>query len=40
MYKRRLRRIVKAVPAWVSEAIPSASERIRDRRAVVWMSEN
>jgi hypothetical protein len=27
-YKRRLRGIVKAAPAWVAEEIPSASERI------------
>jgi hypothetical protein len=27
-YKRRLRAIVKAVPAWVSDEIPSASEHI------------
>jgi hypothetical protein len=39
-YKRRLRAIVKVAPAWVSEEIPRASERIGDRRAVLWMSEN
>jgi hypothetical protein len=39
-YKRRLRAIVKVVPTWVSEQILSASEHIRDDRAVLWMSEN
>jgi len=29
-YKRRLRAIVKAAPAWVTEEILSASERIGD----------
>jgi len=35
-YKRRLRAIVAAAPAWVSEEILSASERIGDRRAVLY----
>jgi hypothetical protein len=39
-YKRRLRAIVKVAPAWVSDEILSASERIGDQRAVLWMSEN
>jgi hypothetical protein len=39
-YKRRLRAIVKVVPTWVSEEIPSASERIGDDRAVLGMSKN
>ena len=39
-YKRRLRRIVKVAPGWVSEEILSASEHIGDDRAVLWMSEN
>ena len=39
-YKRRLRAIVAAVPAWVSEEILSASEHIADKRAALWMSEN
>ncbi len=39
-YKRRLRAIVEAAPAWVSEEILSASERIRDDRAVLWRSDN
>jgi hypothetical protein len=39
-YKRRLQAIVKVVPTWVSEEILSASERIGDRRAVPWLSEN
>ncbi len=39
-YKRRLRAIVEAAPAWVSEEILSASERIGDDRAVLWRSDN
>jgi hypothetical protein len=39
-YKCHLRAIVEAAPAWVSEEILSASERIGDDRAVKWMSEN
>jgi hypothetical protein len=39
-YKRRLRAIVKVVPTWVSEEILSASEHIREDRAVLWLSEN
>ena len=39
-YKRRLRSIVEVAPDWVSEEILSASERIGDDRAVLWMSEN
>jgi len=39
-YKRRLRAIVKVALAWVSEEILSASERIGNQRAVLWMSEN
>jgi len=39
-YKRRLWVIVKVAPAWVSEEILSASERIGDRQAALWMSEN
>lgn len=39
-YKRRLRAIVKVVPAWVSEEILSISERIGDKRAIRWMGEN
>jgi len=27
-------------PAWVAEEILSASERIGDRRAVLWFGEN
>jgi hypothetical protein len=38
-YKRCLRAIVEAAPAWVSEEILSASERIGDKRAALWMSE-
>jgi hypothetical protein len=33
-------RIVEAAPAWVGEEILSASKRIGDDRAVLWMSEN
>jgi hypothetical protein len=38
-YKRRLRAIVRVAPAWVSEEILSASEKIGDKRAVLWISE-
>jgi hypothetical protein len=34
-YKRRLRAIVKVVPTWVNEEILSASEHIREDRAVL-----
>jgi hypothetical protein len=40
LYKHRLRGIVEAAPAWVSEEILSASEHTGDDRAVLWMSEN
>jgi hypothetical protein len=39
-YRRRLRGIVAAAPEWVGEEILSASERIGEDRAAVWMSEN
>jgi len=39
-YRRRLRAMVATAPAWVSEEILSASERIGDDRVVLWMSEN
>jgi hypothetical protein len=39
-YKRRLRAIVEAVPAWMTEEILSASEHIGDDRAVLWISKN
>ena len=39
-YKRRLKSIVGAAPSWVSERIQSASERVGDDRAAVWMSDN
>ena len=39
-YKRRLRGIVEVSPEWVIERIVSASERIGDRRMVLWMSDN
>lgn len=39
-YKRRLRAIVETVPPWVTEEILSASERIEDQRAALWISEN
>ena len=38
--ERRLRAVVGVAPAWVSEEILSASERIGDQRAVLWMGEN
>jgi len=40
VYRRRLRGLVEAAPSWVSEEILSASERIGDHRAAVWMSDN
>jgi hypothetical protein len=40
VYKRWLRGIVAAAPAWVSEQILSASEHIGDQRAALWMTEN
>jgi hypothetical protein len=39
-YKRRLRGIVEEVPSWMTERILSASERIDDKRMVLWMSDN
>jgi hypothetical protein len=39
-YKRRLRGIVEAAPAWVTEEILSVSERVGGGRAALWMSEN
>lgn len=39
-YKRRLRAIVKVVPAWVNKEILSASGRIGDDGAVLWMDPN
>ena len=39
-YRRRLRAIVGAAPAWVAEEILSASERIDDDRPVHWISTN
>lgn len=38
-YKRRLRAIVAAVPAWISEEILSASKHVDDKRAALWMSD-
>jgi len=39
-YKRRRRAIVKVAPTWASQEILSASERIGDERAVLWLGEN
>jgi len=39
-YKRRLRAIIAAAPAWVGEEILSASEHIGDDRAAVWLSKS
>ncbi len=39
-YRRRLRAIVAAAPAWAGEEILSASQHIDDRRPAVWLSEN
>ena len=40
VYKRRLRGIVEAAPARVSEEILSASEHTGDQWAALWMSDN
>jgi hypothetical protein len=39
-YRRRLRGIVEPAPEWMAEEILSASERVGDDRAAVWLSEN
>jgi hypothetical protein len=39
-YRRRLRGVVEAVPAWMAEEILSASEHVGDDRTVLWLSEN
>jgi hypothetical protein len=39
-YRRRLRAIVGAAPAWLAEEILSASQRVGSDRPAVWMSEN
>ena len=39
-YKHRLRGIVKAAPAWVTEKVLSASEHIGNDRPVLWISKN
>jgi hypothetical protein len=39
-YRRRLRGIVEAAPAWVAEEILSSSEGVGGRRPAVWISEN
>jgi hypothetical protein len=39
-YKRRLRGIVEVAPAWMTERILSASERIDDKRMALWMCDN
>jgi hypothetical protein len=39
-YKRRLQGTVEAVPAWVSEQILSASERVSAERLAAWSGEN
>jgi hypothetical protein len=38
--KRRLRGIVKLAPAWITEEILSASERIGDDRTALWTNKN
>ena len=40
VYRRRLRAIVEAAPAWLAEEILSASQRVGSDRPAVWMSEN
>jgi hypothetical protein len=39
-YRRRLRAIVAAAPAWMAEEILSASQHIEEDWAAVWMSDN
>jgi hypothetical protein len=39
-YKRRLRGIIEAAPAWVTEEILSASERVGGDRVALCMSDN
>jgi len=39
-YKQRLQALVTALPAWAVEKILSASERVGDDRAVLWMGNN
>jgi hypothetical protein len=39
-YRPRLRAIVASAPTWISEEVLSASERIGQDRAAVWLSEN
>jgi len=39
-HRSRLRAIVAAAPAWVSEEIVSACQSIADDRPAVWLSEN
>jgi hypothetical protein len=39
-YKRRLRAVVETAPSWVTEEILSASERIGDARAALWIGRN
>jgi hypothetical protein len=39
-YKQRLEALIAALPAWAVERILSASERVGDDRAALWMSRN
>ena len=39
-YRQRLRAVVEAAPAWMTDEILSASRRISDDRSALWMSEN
>ena len=39
-YRRRLRAIVGAAPAWLAEEILSASQRVGSDQPAVWLSEN
>jgi hypothetical protein len=39
-YKQRLQALTAALPAWAVEKILSASERVGDDRAALWMSRN
>lgn len=40
VYKRRLRAIIAAAPAWVGEEILGVSEHLGDDRAALWINKN
>lgn len=39
-YRRRLRAIAGAAPAWLTEEILRASQHIDEKRPAVWLSKN